>query len=132
MNKTVFALGALLVLHSVLLSGALGSEEPGSGAHSSNASEPSEEEERECEEEEEELFTSDVHLARLEFVNPLSTLLLVTLFILLVILAKLGEVVAPESHVSVVELVCDIANFRCAVWHHRLMHFVSNNIPESW
>ena len=32
MNKTVFALGALLVLHSVLLSGALGSSEQGSGA----------------------------------------------------------------------------------------------------
>ena len=32
MNQTVFALGALLVLHSVLLSGALGSSEQGSGA----------------------------------------------------------------------------------------------------
>ena len=46
----------------------------------------------------EELFTSDVHLARLEFVNPLSTLLLNALFILLVILTKLGEVLAPEIH----------------------------------
>ena len=31
MNQTVFALRALLVLHSVLLSGALGSVEQGSG-----------------------------------------------------------------------------------------------------
>ena len=52
------------------------------------------------------------------------------MFILLVILAKLGEVVAPESHVG--ELVCGIANFGCLVWHHRLMHFVSNSNPESW
>ena len=73
-----------------------------------------------------------MHLARLEFVNPLSTLLLVTLFILLVILARLGELVAPESRVYVGDLVCGIANFRCLVWHHRLMHLVSNSIPESW
>ena len=73
-----------------------------------------------------------MHLARLEFVNPLSTLLLVTLFILLVILARLGELVAPESRVYVGDLVCGIANFRCLVWHHRFMHLVSNSIPESW
>ena len=73
-----------------------------------------------------------MHLARLEFVNPLSTLLLVTLFILLVILAKLGELVAPESRVYVGDLVCVIANFRCLVWHHRLMRLVSNSILESW
>ena len=63
-----------------------------------------------------------MQLARLEFVNPLSTLLLVTLFILLAILAKLGELVAAESHVYCGELVCAIANFRCLVWHHKLMH----------
>ena len=73
-----------------------------------------------------------MHLARLEFVNPLSTLLLSALFILLVILAKLGELVAPESRVYVGDLVCGIANFRCLVWHHRLMRFVSSSILESW
>ena len=78
------------------------------------------------------LFICAVLLARLEFVNPLSTLLLNALFILLVILAKLGEVVAPESRVYVVDLVCGLANFRFLVWHHRLMHLVSNSIPESW
>ena len=58
------------------------------------------------------VFISTVHLARLEFVNPLSTLLLVTLFILLIILAKLllGELVAPESRVYVGDLVCGIAS----------------------
>ena len=64
--------------------------------------------------------------------NPLSMLLLNALFILLVIQAKLGELVAPESHVYVGDLVCGIVNFRCLVWHHRLRHFVSNSIPESW
>ena len=85
-----------------------------------------------AQEEEEELFISAVHLARLEFVDPLSTLLLVTLFILLAILAKLGELLAPQSRVYVGDLVCDIADCRCLVWHHRFMHLVSNNIPESW
>ena len=70
------------------------------------------------------MFIYAVHLARLEFVNPLSTLLLVTLFILLVILARLGELVAPESRVYVGDLVCGIANFRCLVWHHRSVYLL--------
>ena len=75
------------------------------------------------------MFISEVHLARLEFFNPLCTLLLITLFILLAILAKLGELVALERHIYDGELVCGLA---CLVWHHSLMHLVSNNILEFW
>ena len=74
------------------------------------------------------MFTSDVHLARLELVNPLSMLLLNALFILLAILAKLGEVVAPESRVHVGELVCVLANLS-ALCGTRLMHLCVQQHP---
>lgn len=76
-----------------------------------------------CEEEEKE-FDSEVRVATLQF-SELQIEFLVVVFVLLVILAKLGKLFIHHRRLTTSSIII-------IVWHHELMHPVSHNIPESW
>lgn len=91
-----------------------------------------------CEEEEERSFDSEVRVATLQF-EELQVVLLVVVFILLVVFAKMGESSALE--VKIISFCYTIPPLLplpssplslSVVWHHHLMLPVSSNIPESW